>query len=424
MSDKYLTPSAVNNYLKEILEKDKYLKFFNIKGEISNLKYHSNGNVYFSVKDDSAQINCVMFKTYESKLSFKLEDGLEVMITGSLYLYTKMGMYNINVKDIKEAGQGDLHKKYEQLKKEFELKGFFDSTHKQPIPQYPNKIGVITSKTGAAVQDIITTIKRRYPICEILIYDTLVQGTKAKDSIVSNIEKANKTNACDVLIVGRGGGSIEDLWAFNEEIVVKAIFNSSIPIVTSIGHETDTTLSDFVSDKRAPTPTAAAELVTPNIEEIQITLENYKQSIMSIIKKKIEKKYLELKLVEDNQYFRDPILNIKMNFEQLTNDYLLSKEVLKNNINSLNLELSNNFKLSRQSVLHKLESKQNTLNQRKELIDTLNPLSILSKGYSVVQQEEKVLKSINQVQINDKIDIRLNDGVLKAEVLNKEYDGK
>lgn len=398
MSNPALTPSAVNNYLKTILEKDKYLSFFKIKGEISNLKYHSNGNMYFSVKDDNAQINCIMFKSYVIKLTTKFQEGDQVEIAGSLYLYTKMGQYNINARTMEKAGVGDLFIEYERLKKEFELKGYFDQTHKQSLPKYPQVIGVITSKTGAAVQDIITTLKRRYPIAKVLVYSTLVQGAKAKSDIVKNINRANAEQSCDVLIVGRGGGSIEDLWAFNEAIVVEAIWNSKIPIISSVGHETDTTLSDYVADFRAPTPTAAAEIASPSITEIKQTLANLKEIGAKQLQSKLVTSQLHLDMIVNDQYYQNPLINYEMKIDQLENTVNLSK----------------------QGMLNKVNMYSNNLGNQKFLIDSLNPLTILSKGYSVSKRDSEIIRSVNQVQLGDCLTIEYADGTIQSTVIEKE----
>lgn len=400
MSKPALTPSAVNNYLKTILEKDKYLSFFKIKGEISNLKYHSNGNMYFSVKDDKAGINCIMFKSYTKALDCKFTEGDQVEIEGSLYLYVKMGQYNINVRTMKKAGIGNLFIEFERLKKEYELKGYFDASHKRQIPKYPQAIGVITAKTGAAVQDILTTLKRRYPIAKVIVYSTLVQGTKAKDNIAQNISRANHENFCDVLIVGRGGGSIEDLWAFNEPQVVEAIWESQIPIISSVGHETDTTLSDYVADFRAATPTAAAELASPNIIELKKGLEDSKRLAINLLQNRHNACKLKLEVVTNNQYFQNPFISYDLKMQQLDNDLNFSKQRLLNYLNIYSNNLSN----------------------QKELIDNLNPLTILSKGYSVSKINDQVISSVSETNIGDALTVEYSDGRVIANITSKELN--
>ncbi len=391
-----LTPSAVNNYLKQILEKDRHLSFFKIKGEISNLKYHSNGNMYFSIKDQNAQINCIMFKSYAAKLSDKFAEGDSIEVDGSLYLYVKMGQYNINVRTMKKAGIGDLYQKYEQLKNEYEVKGYFNYEHKQAIPKYPQVIGVITATTGAAIQDILTTLKRRYPLAKVKIYPTLVQGSRAASNISSNIELANSENVCDVLIVGRGGGSIEDLWAFNEVPVIEAIYASKIPIISSVGHETDTTISDYVADIRAATPTAAAELAAVDISEIKSNLVGYKDDMVRLLKTKNENYNLRLQALVQNQYYQNPLLRFEMESTQLDN------------------QLDNSY----QQIINKIKMAKLRLENDVHLIESLNPLTILAKGYSVTKKDEQIVRSINDITIDDMLDIQLNDGIVVSKVIS------
>lgn len=398
MTNPALTPSAVNGYLKTILEKDQYLSHFKIKGEISNLKYHSNGNMYFNIKDENASINCIMFKSFAKNLEDEFKEGDQVEIDGSIYLYVKSGGYNINVRKMIKSGVGNLFVEYERLKKEYQLKGFFNQEHKKEIPKYPNAIGVITAKTGAAIQDIITTLKRRYPVAKVIIYSTLVQGAKAKDDIAKNIKRANDEQKCDVLIVGRGGGSIEDLWAFNEAIVVDAIWNSNIPIISSVGHETDTTLSDYVADARAATPTAAAEIASPSIQELNNMLSTYQHTAVKALQNQFNYSKYKLEMLTNNQYFLDPLLHFKMNVEDIDNKLVLGKEQLFNKINIFS----------------------NTLDNQKILIDNLNPLTILSKGYSVSKLDGQIINSVNKVEVGQEITVQYCDGSIYAKVEKKE----
>lgn len=398
MTNPALTPSAVNGYLKTILEKDQYLSHFKIKGEISNLKYHSNGNMYFNIKDENASINCIMFKSFAKNLEDEFKEGDQVEIDGSIYLYVKSGGYNINVRKMIKSGVGNLFVEYERLKKEYQLKGFFNQEHKKEIPKYPNAIGVITAKTGAAIQDIITTLKRRYPVAKVIIYSTLVQGAKAKDDIAKNIKRANDEQKCDVLIVGRGGGSIEDLWAFNEAIVVDAIWNSNIPIISSVGHETDTTLSDYVADARAATPTAAAEIASPSIQELNNMLSTYQHTAVKALQNQFNYSKYKLEMLTNNQYFLDPLLHFKMNIEDIDNKLVLGKEQLFNKINIFS----------------------NTLDNQKILIDNLNPLTILSKGYSVSKLDGQIINSVNKVEVGQEIIVQYCDGSIYAKVEKKE----
>lgn len=399
MTNPALTPSAVNGYLKTILEKDQYLSHFKIKGEISNFKYHSNGNMYFNIKDESASINCIMFKSFAKNLEDEFKEGDQVEIDGSIYLYVKSGGYNINVRKMIKSGVGNLFVEYEKLKKEYQLKGFFNQEHKKAIPKYPNAIGVITAKTGAAIQDIITTLKRRYPVAKVIIYSTLVQGANAKEDIAKNIKRANDDKKCDVLIVGRGGGSIEDLWAFNESVVVDAIWNSNIPIISSVGHETDTTLSDYAADARAATPTAAAEIASPSIQELNNMLSSYQHTAVKALQNQFNYSKHKLEMLTNNQYFLDPLLHFKMKVEDVDNKLALGKEQLANKINIFS----------------------NTLDNQKILIDNLNPLTILSKGYSVSKLEGQIINSVNKVEVGHEITVQYCDGSIYATVEKKEY---
>jgi len=286
MDNKYLTVSAITRYLKAKFDIDENLKNVFIKGEISNFKAHTSGHLYFSLKDEGSKINAIMFKTNSSKLTFTPADGTKVLITGRISVYEAAGNYQIYVDDMIEDGIGNLYIAFEKLKKELEKEGLFNKNHKLQIPKFPKRVGVITASTGAAVRDIITTIKRRFPICEIILFPTLVQGENAKEDIVKNIKKAEDYDL-DVLIIGRGGGSIEDLWAFNEEIVARAIYDSKIPTISAVGHEVDFTISDFVSDLRAPTPTAAAELAVPNLMDLQNHINQLNIRLNESINKKV-----------------------------------------------------------------------------------------------------------------------------------------
>lgn len=414
-----LTPSVVNSYIKQILEKDLSLAKLYIIGEVSNVKYHSNGNIYFQIKDKSAQISCIMFKRYQEKMNFKLEEGTEIELIGSVYLYQKMGQYNINVSKIRQLGIGDLYTKYLELKDNFEKKGYFDVKNKKVIPKFPKKIGIITASTGAAVRDIITTIKRRYPIGEITILSTLVQGTGSINSICENIEKANKMNF-DVLILGRGGGSIEDLWAFNEEKVVISIFESNIPIISAVGHETDFTIADFVSDMRAPTPTAAAELATPKLSDIKKNLSSSLTQITNKMQGIIKFNQQKLRIIENNQYYQNPLLNLTISFDNLEKELSKNLYVFNEIIKSKNKELINFKKVIELNILDKIETNKKSAESLKKQMENLNPLSILANGYSLVYKDEKVIKNIKKINKNDIISIKLKNGKIKAKVVEVE----
>ena len=287
MEKRYITVGTLNRYLKHQFDTDPNIQKVFLKGEISNFKGHTRGHLYFTLKDEESRINAVMFQTYANKLTFTPEDGMKVLVEGRVSIYPATGAYQIYIEDMQNDGLGNLYLKYEALKKELAAKGLFDESHKQKIPKYPTKIGVVTAPTGAAIKDILSTIKRRYPICETLLFPCLVQGELAKDDIVRQINKANEYDL-DLLIVGRGGGSIEDLWAFNEECVANAIYNSRIPIISAVGHEIDFTIADFVADLRAPTPTGAAEMAVPNITDLNILLKQYSLRLTNNITSKLD----------------------------------------------------------------------------------------------------------------------------------------
>lgn len=441
MDQRYLTVSALNKYIKLKLENDQHLKRILLKGEISNFKHHQSGHFYFAIKDDNSQINAMMFKTYTNNISFLPKDGDKVLIEGYLSLYEVRGTYSISVVTMTLDGIGELYLKYEKLKRYYEELGYFKEEIKKPIPKFPKAIGVITSKTGAVIEDIKTTVRRRYLQTKIILYPSAVQGESAKTDLVKQIQKANLDNLVDVLIIGRGGGSIEDLWGFNEAIVVEAIYQSKIPVITAIGHETDVTLSDFVGDLRAPTPTAAAELATPN------TLD-----LLNDIKDKM--KYLDYYINERFKNIRQTLLNLderllvsspKNKLEVIKKNLVSEKNNLIRNyfnqltnrkyyINVLNKSLIspkdklNNFKTKLENTTKNLNNKYKNLlklnsyyyKTLNEKLIILNPLSIMDRGFTLTYKEEKLIKSINEVNVNDNLDIKVKDGTILTKVLSKK----
>lgn len=294
MEERYLTVTALTKYIKYKFDHDHNLEEVLLEGEVSNFKHNSRGHFYFTLKDENAQISATMFASYAKNVKFEPEDGMKVFVKGTVTVYEPSGTYQINVREMKSDGVGDLYLAYEKLKAELEKEGLFDVSHKKPIPRFPKIIGVVTSPTGAAIRDIINTISRRYPFCTVILYPAIVQGDDAKTNISLQIKKANVDGYCDVLIVGRGGGSIEDLWAFNERIVAKAIYDSKIPIISAVGHEIDFTIADFVADKRAATPTAAAEIATPNKDTLKQNVDYYLDAFNKRIKYIIENDKLKL----------------------------------------------------------------------------------------------------------------------------------
>jgi len=399
MNDKYLTVSTINRYIKHKLDLDENLQNVFIKGEISNFKAHSTGHLYFSIKDETSKINAIMFNNNAKNLNFKPIDGAKVLITGRISVYEATGNYQIYVTDMQEDGVGNLYIAFEKLKKQLSAEGLFDEKYKKKIPKYPEKIGVITAQEGAAIKDILSTIKRRYPIAQVILFPSLVQGDLAKDNIVKNIKLANNYDL-DVLIVGRGGGSIEDLWPFNEEIVARAIFESEIPIISAVGHEVDFTIADFVADLRAPTPTGAAEMAVPNLVDLIHYLNQLKIRLNENMYKNLNMK--------------------KLYFESLKNSYILKRPMVlyENSKQKLDLiieKLNNNINL-------KLDNNKNKLDNIIDKLNLINPLNVLKRGFSLTYKDDKIIKSVKEIKTNDNLKIKLTDG--QVNVIVKETNNE
>jgi len=396
MELKPLKVSELTSYMKQIISSDPILNKIKIEGEISNFKHHYSGHMYFTLKDNRSRLKCIMFNGDNKALSFELEDGMKVIAEGYISIYERDGCYQLYVKKIKRDGIGDLYIKYEKLKKKLEYEGLFESSYKKEINTMPKSIGVITSSTGAAVKDIITVIKRRNPNINILIYSVHVQGIYSKDEICRGIKYFNSRNDIDTIIIGRGGGSIEELWSFNEEDVARAIYNSNIPIISAVGHETDFTISDFVSDLRAPTPSSAGELAVEDINFIEQRLENLNKNLNSSIKKFIESKKNELSYYKKTRVFTEPIYYIDQ-YKQTLDFELRKLLVARDNI---------------------LKDKKVKLDNRIQKLNSLNPLNVLNRGFSYVEDNQKnVLKSVKDMNVGDIIKINLKDGQIKAKVI-------
>ena len=422
MNDKYLTVSAITRYLKAKFDTDENLQVVFLKGEISNFKAHTSGHFYFSIKDESSKINAIMFRSNANKVLFKPADGMKVLITGRVSVYEAMGSYQIYVDEMLEDGVGNLYIAFEQLKKKLQEEGLFDEKHKKQIPRIPKRVGIITASTGAAIRDIITTIKRRFPICETILFPTLVQGENAKDDIVKNIERAQDYDL-DVLIVGRGGGSIEDLWPFNEEIVARAIYNSKIPVISAVGHEVDFTISDFVADLRAPTPTAAAELAVPNMSDLKKHIDQLSIRLNEGIYKKVNYLRLYLDSVKNSFVIKNPGImfeNKKQSLDLMNdklNNLILGKvDKFKNEID----KLKKSYVLTTPELLYKDEKVK--LKNIIDKLELLNPLNILSRGYSITYMDDKALKSVRNVKKDSVLKVKLYDGMLKTKVIDIEED--
>ena len=418
MNDKYLSVSAITRYLKAKFDNDDNLRVVFLKGEISNIKYHTTGHIYFSIKDETSKINAIMFSSNAKKLLFKPIDGSKVLVTGRISVYEATGGYQIYVDEMLEDGIGNLYIAFEKLKQDLSKEGLFDEKHKKSIPKIPNRVGVVTASTGAAIKDILSTIKRRYPICEVILFPSLVQGENAKDDIVKNIKLAENYNL-DVLIVGRGGGSIEDLWPFNEEIVARAIFDCSIPVISAVGHEIDFTIADYVADMRAPTPTGAAEMAVPNISDLINIINNLKIRLNEGINKKINYQKLYLDSIKNSYAIKNPLImyeNKKQKLDILIDN--LNKNLLKKYDNAKHKFeiLKSNYILNNPNLLYK--DKIIKLDNLIEKLELINPLGVLKRGYSLTYIDNKVLKNIKDVKVNDNLVIKLHDGEINTTVVD------
>ena len=418
MNNKYLSVSAITRYLKAKFDNDENLRVVFLKGEISNIKYHTTGHIYFSIKDETSKINAIMFASNAKKLLFKPVDGSKVLITGRISVYEATGGYQIYVDEMLEDGIGNLYIAFEKLKQDLSKEGLFDQKYKKKVPKIPNKVGVITASTGAAIKDIISTIKRRYPICEVILFPSLVQGENAKEDIVKNIKLAENYDL-DVLIVGRGGGSIEDLWPFNEEIVARAIFDCSIPIISAVGHEIDFTIADYVADMRAPTPTGAAEMAVPNISDLINNINNFKIRLNESINKKINYQKLYLDSIKNSYAIKNPLIMYENKKQKL--------DILIDNLNKILLKkydsakhkfeiLKSNYILNNPNLLYKDRIvKLDNLIQKLELI---NPLGVLKRGYSLTYLDNKVVSDIKNIKKDDKLIIKLHNGEINTTVID------
>ena len=390
-----ISVTELNKYIKDKIDKDEMLNNVFVKGEISNYKHHYTGHLYFTLKDENSLIKCIMFKGYAVNLKFEPKDGMKVTIFGSVSVFERDGVYQIYVKAMQEDGIGSLYKAYEEMKAKLEKEGLFDQSHKKKIPLMPRCIGVLTSNTGAVIRDIINVSTRRNPNVYIKLLPVPVQGPGAAEKIVDAIKTMNEKKLADVIIVARGGGSLEDLWPFNEEIVARAIYDSELPIISAVGHETDFTIADFVADLRAPTPSAAAELAVPNIADIKLKLEGYNNRYKLALKKKVEFMKLRYEKCMNSRVFKEPL-------QKINEKYILIDMKVKTMQNSI----SNIY-----------NSKKTNMIKHIAKLDALSPLKTLTRGYSIVQVNGKIVKSVSQIKKDDEIDIRLIDGKARAKVM-------
>ena len=396
-----LTVSQLNKYVKSLLESDGKLKYIYLKGEISNLTIHYTGHIYFSLKDENqCTIKAVMFANKASFLKFTPQSGMKVILRGSVTLYEKTGSYQINADEMYPDGAGALNLAYEQLKNKLQNEGLFDTSHKKPLPKFPQKIGVITSPTGAAVQDMMLILKRRYPIAQIIMCPVLVQGENAAVDLTNAVKKFNALKCADVIIIGRGGGSIEDLWAFNDETLARAVYECEIPIVSAVGHETDFTICDFVADVRASTPSAAAELVSSVTNENMLSqTENLMNKMQSAVKRRLQFEY--------QRYEKNANAKALKNPDDIIKNRQIKLDVLNEKIKGI--------------YLKKLSAEKEKFAELAAKLDALSPLKILSRGYSVTKKDGHIINSISQVNSNDKIEVVLSDGNIKCTVTGRNF---
>jgi len=442
----YVTITALTKYIKRKFDADPHLQDMYVKGEISNFKQHSSGHMYFTLKDEKARILAVMFSSFNKSIKFRPENGMKVLVKGDITVYEQSGQYQMYIKEMQPDGIGDLYLAFEQLKEKLLKQGLFSKEYKKPLPKYPHTVGVITSPTGAAIRDILTTLKRRYPIANIMVIPALVQGEQGAASIVKAIEQANQSQEIDVLIVGRGGGSIEELWSFNEEIVARAIFASRIPIISAVGHETDTTIADYVADLRAPTPTGAAELAVPHIDELIERVLTRQTRIIRKIKEKINVQAQRYDRLSKSYAFKYPQRLYDQKVEQVDKStellqraaqalflnrnegYIRTKRRLeRNNLNMLLqtsvLQQTKTEKALNRAFANLLLAKKKEHQRVNMALDALSPLKIMDRGYSLVYNEDDhLVKSTEQIRLNDNIKIKLVDGSITCEVL--EIEGK
>lgn len=442
MNDKYMKISELNTYIKSIFDENPYLKKVYLRGEISNFKNHTRGHLYFTLKDDASRISAVMFYSSAVSLNFAPEDGMNVLVEGRISCYPAQGTYQIYVDKMEPDGLGNLYIEFEKLKKKLAMEGLFSEERKKPIPKIPKRVGIITAPTGAAIRDIISTIKRRFPICETILFPALVQGRDAAPDIVKQIKEADSGKYdIDVLIVGRGGGSIEDLWAFNEEIVARAISEARVPIISAVGHEIDFTIADFVADLRAPTPTGAAEMAVPTVSEINNMLNSYQIRMNEAVQNKIHQSKIKLEHLTSSYILKNPLSLYELKEQKLDtyidvlNNFIHKKldnyDLILNNLKN-SYTLKNPFNLfegKKERLLYQEKTLYHNIkniilkndHEYKLLVNTLklvNPLGILEKGYSLVTKDDEVIKDSNDLKINDTIHIKLFKGDVTASVLN------
>lgn len=396
MDQKIYSVSSLTREVKELLEMS-FPRLW-VEGEISNLKFHSSGHIYFTLKDENSQINCAMWRFRTNQLLFRPQDGMQVLVEGELQIYEKGGIYQLIIHQIQPAGVGALQLAFEELKKKLHAEGLFDEQYKKPLPPYPEKIGIITSPTGAAIRDIVSVATRRFPGIQLILYPVRVQGAGAAEEIVEAIRTFNEYGEVEVLIVGRGGGSIEDLWAFNEEIVARAIFDSKIPIVSAVGHEIDFSISDFVADYRAPTPSAAAEMVVKDRSELMGVVNYYQERLETLLEKLISGYKEQLNFYLNSYAFRK------------REDFIFQKMQQVDDLQ----------KFLFMGINHSFIMKNQNLKKFQKYLNALNPVSILNRGYSICYKDRQIVKDVNQLNLHDTVEVKLAHGKFSSKVKSME----
>ena len=417
MNNNYITVGALTRYIKYKIDNDVNLQEVYIKGEISNFKRHSRGHFYFTIKDEESRINAIMFSSQTSKVAFEPVDGTKVLVKGRISVFEQTGNYQIYVSEMMEDGVGNLYALYEKLKQDLKKEGLFDESHKKKIPAIPSRVGVVTAPTGAAIRDIISTINRRFPLCEVYLFPSLVQGNEAKEDIVKKIELAD-TYDLDTLIVGRGGGSIEDLWAFNEEIVARAIYNCKIPVISAVGHEVDFTIADFVADVRAATPTGAAEIAVPDKTELKKLIKQLELRSSKNINNIINYNKTILEKIKTSYILKNPMSIYEIKEQKLSNTIDKLNNYIVNYLDNKTIRLNNiktSYILSNPSKIY--ENKQNKYNHLIEKLEVLNPLNTLKRGYSITKIDNKVVTDIKKVKKDDIVSISIKNGNIDAKVI-------
>ncbi|PKK94491.1 MAG: exodeoxyribonuclease VII large subunit [Tenericutes bacterium HGW-Tenericutes-5] len=423
MVRQYLTVSALNRYLKYKLDNDSELQNILLKAEISNFKRHSRGHLYLSLKDDNSSISAIMFVSNTARLNFNPKDGDKVIVEGYISVYEAYGTYQIYIQKMDLDGVGDLYLAYERLKEDLAKKGYFKEEHKKALPKFPKTVGVITSPTGAAVRDIINVIGSRFPLTKIIVYPALVQGVNAKESIVEQIEKANNQGLVDVLIVGRGGGSIEDLWAFNEEVVAEAIYNSKIPVISAVGHETDFTIADFVADVRASTPSHAAEIAVKNYRDVLLDIESYQLRMKNSLGNLYNNSLKHYTTIINRNVLKNPRRLIEAKELYFSNLYdRLVKVSPVNVISNRKERILNLEKQLKSDYRYQLNQIQSDYNHLLEKLELVNPLNIMKKGFAIVKQDDLIKKHISEIDKFKHLKIEMSGGEITAII--KDMRGK